>query len=95
MNFHILFSYTVDWECIILQDNVRNQLIKFELLLSIATFVVAIFGVVAGIFGMNFEIALFGVPAAFKWVLAITGMSGIIIFCLFICYFKYKKLMPL
>ncbi|KAM3700200.1 hypothetical protein ACB098_05G079200 [Castanea mollissima] len=31
-------------------DNVRNQLIQFELLLTTATFVVAIFGVVAGIF---------------------------------------------
>nr|GEY98030.1 magnesium transporter MRS2-1-like [Tanacetum cinerariifolium]GEZ05934.1 magnesium transporter MRS2-1-like [Tanacetum cinerariifolium] len=49
-------------------DNVRNQLIQFELLLTTATFVVAIFGVVAGIFGMNFEISLFHSPLAFKWV---------------------------
>ncbi|KAF3329607.1 magnesium transporter MRS2-1-like protein [Carex littledalei] len=40
-------------------DNVRNQLIQFELLLTTATFVVAIFGVIAGIFGMNFEIPFF------------------------------------
>ncbi|KAF8103416.1 hypothetical protein N665_0188s0352 [Sinapis alba] len=32
-------------------DNVRNQLIQFELLLTTATFVVAIFGVVAGSLG--------------------------------------------
>lgn len=61
-------------------DNVRNQLIQFELLLTTATFVVAIFGVVAGIFGMNFEIALFNVPNAFQWVLIITGVTGFIIF---------------
>ncbi|KAL3633128.1 Magnesium transporter MRS2-1 [Castilleja foliolosa] len=45
-------------------DNVRNQLIQFELLLTTATFVVAIFGVVAGIFGMNFEISMFDNPGA-------------------------------
>ncbi|URE38147.1 Magnesium transporter [Musa troglodytarum] len=58
-------------------DDVRNQLIQFELLLTTATFVVAIFGVVAGIFGMNFEIALFDVPSAFQWVLVITGACGL------------------
>ncbi|CAL9166952.1 unnamed protein product [Musa hybrid cultivar] len=76
-------------------DDVRNQLIQFELLLTTATFVVAIFGVVAGIFGMNFEIALFEVPSAFQWVLVITGVCGLVIFCLFLWYFKYRRLMPL
>ncbi|KAE8690439.1 Magnesium transporter MRS2-B [Hibiscus syriacus] len=76
-------------------DNVRNQLIQFELLLTTATFVVAIFGVVAGIFGMNFAIPFFDDPGAFKWVLIITGVCGIIIFCAFVWFFKYKRLMPL
>ncbi|KAK9281210.1 hypothetical protein L1049_004105 [Liquidambar formosana] len=76
-------------------DNVRNQLIQFELILTTATFVVAIFGVVAGIFGMNFPIALFDDEAAFKWVIIITGVCGIIIFCSFVCFFKYRRLMPL
>lgn len=76
-------------------DNVRNQLIQFELLLTTATFVVAIFGVVAGVFGMNFTIPLFDEPAAFKWVLIITGVCGIIIFCAFVWFFKYRRLMPL
>ncbi|KAH9715871.1 Magnesium transporter MRS2-1 [Citrus sinensis] len=76
-------------------DNVRNQLIQFELLLTTATFVVAIFGVVAGIFGMNFTIPFFDEPAAFKWVLIITGVCGIIIFCAFVWFFKYRRLMPL
>lgn len=78
-----------------MQDNVRNQLIQFELLLTTATFVVAIFGVVAGIFGMNFVVPLFDDPNAFKWVLIITGVSGIIIFCAFLWFFKHKRLMPL
>ncbi|WZZ64933.1 hypothetical protein YC2023_076303 [Brassica napus] len=57
-----------------LQDNMQNQLIQFELLLNTATFVVAIFVVVAGIFGMDFEIDFFEQPGAFKWVLTITGI---------------------
>ncbi|GMH03591.1 hypothetical protein Nepgr_005430 [Nepenthes gracilis] len=76
-------------------DNVRNQLIQFELLLTTATFVVAIFGVVAGVFGMNFAIPLFDDVSAFKWVLIITGASGAIIFFSFLFFFKYKRLMPL
>ncbi|RWR91211.1 magnesium transporter MRS2-1-like protein [Cinnamomum micranthum f. kanehirae] len=76
-------------------DNVRNQLIQFELLLTTATFVVAIFGVVAGIFGMNFSIPLFDNEGAFKWVLIITGICGAVIFCSFLWFFKYRRLMPL
>ncbi|XP_076906281.1 magnesium transporter MRS2-1-like [Bidens hawaiensis] len=76
-------------------DNVRNQLIQFELVLTTATFVVAICGVVAGIFGMNFEISLFENPSAFKWVLVSTGVSGAVLFGSFLWFFKYKRLMPL
>ncbi|XP_073270871.1 magnesium transporter MRS2-1-like isoform X1 [Primulina huaijiensis] len=76
-------------------DNVRNQLIQFELLLTTATFLVAVCGVVAGIFGMNFPIPLFDDPDAFKWVIIITGVSGLIMFCLFLWFYKYRRLMPL
>ncbi|XP_073291999.1 magnesium transporter MRS2-1-like isoform X1 [Primulina huaijiensis] len=76
-------------------DNVRNQLIQFELLLTTATFVVATFAVVAGIFGMNFPVPLFNDPDAFKWVMIITGVSGLIKFCLFLWFYKYRRLMPL
>ncbi|KAK1286973.1 Magnesium transporter MRS2-1 [Acorus calamus] len=76
-------------------DNVRNQLIQFELLLTTGTFVIAIFGVVAGIFGMNFPITFFDQPGAFQWVLIITGLCGIVIFCSFLWFFKYRRLMPL
>ncbi|KAH7373631.1 hypothetical protein KP509_17G066000 [Ceratopteris richardii] len=76
-------------------DNVRNQLIQFELLLTTATFVVAIYGVVAGVFGMNIEIDLFNDPKAFKWVIIIAGLSGCLIFFLFLLFFRWKGLMPL
>ncbi|PKU81562.1 Magnesium transporter MRS2-10 [Dendrobium catenatum] len=49
-------------------DSVQNQLIQFELRLTTVTFITAIFGVVAGIFGMNFEVPLFEEPFAFLWV---------------------------
>lgn len=75
-------------------DNVRNQLIQFELLLTTATFVVAIFGVVAGIFGMNFPITLFDSPSAFDWVLLITGVAGLLIFSSFLWFFKSRRVMP-
>lgn len=76
-------------------DNVRNQLIQFELLLTTATFVVAVFGVVAGIFGMNFEIPFFQDPGAFKWVLIVTGATGAVVFFSFLWFFKHRRLMPL
>eukprot|EP00897_Mesotaenium_endlicherianum_P008457 jgi/Mesen1/763/ME000110S_11030 len=72
-------------------DNVRNQLIQYELLLTTATFVVAIYGVVAGIFGMNVPIGLESNPYAFKWVLIITGIVGAVIFAFFLWYFRYKN----
>ncbi|MCO5597542.1 hypothetical protein L7F22_051620 [Adiantum nelumboides] len=76
-------------------DNVRNQLIQFELLLTVSTFVVAIFGVVAGVFGMNIPIAIFDEPKAFKWVLIIAGIVGFLIFGSFIWYFRRRGLMTL
>ncbi|KAJ0755359.1 putative Mg2+ transporter protein, CorA-like/Zinc transport protein ZntB [Helianthus annuus] len=75
-------------------DNVRNQLIQFELLLTTATFVVAICGVVAGVFGMNFPITLFDNPTAFDWVLFITGVTGLVIFCSFLWFYKSRRVMP-
>ncbi|KVH98079.1 Magnesium transporter MRS2/LPE10, partial [Cynara cardunculus var. scolymus] len=73
------------------EDFINIQL----LLLTTATFVVAIFGVVAGIFGMNFMIPLFDSPSAFTWVLVITGVTGAVIFSSFLWFFKHRRLMPL
>ncbi|KAL5576139.1 hypothetical protein UlMin_017838 [Ulmus minor] len=70
-----------------------TELIQFDLLVTAATFAVAIFGLVDGIFGMNFEIPMFKDLDAFKWVLLITGATGIIIFCSFLWFFKHRRLM--
>lgn len=91
-----LKEYIVDTEDFInIQlDHIRNHLIQFELLLTTATFVVAIYGVVAGVFGMNIEIAIFEEPRAFKWVIIITGLCGLFIFFFFLTFFKCKGWMP-
>ncbi|XP_043696274.1 magnesium transporter MRS2-1-like [Telopea speciosissima] len=75
-------------------DNVRNQLIQFDLLLTTATFVVAICGVVAGVFGMNTPIPLYEDDESYKWVLSLTGISAFTIFCSLLLFFKSRRLLP-
>eukprot|EP00850_Spirogloea_muscicola_P016558 SM000135S27002 [mRNA] locus=s135:130323:132545:- [translate_table: standard] len=74
-------------------DNTRNKLIQFELLMTTVTLVVAIYGMVAGVFGMNIPIGLEQNPYAFKWVIGLTGISGMLIFIGIMWYFRHKKLM--
>ncbi|KAL0885794.1 hypothetical protein Bca101_009777 [Brassica carinata] len=57
---------------------------QFELQLTTATNVVAIFVVVEEIFGMNFEIDFFEQPGAFKWVLTSLWRSYIFGISLFL-----------
>ncbi|RCV34387.1 hypothetical protein SETIT_7G156200v2 [Setaria italica] len=90
--YFVVIDYTLSK---LTSDNVRNQLIQFELLLTTATFVVAIFGVVSGVFGMNFEVALFKVPHAFEWTLVITGVCGAVVFGSFLWYFRKRRILPL
>lgn len=75
--------------------NIQNQLIKFELLLTAATFVTTIFAVITGIFGMNFETTVFDIPSRFNWVLIITGLSCAGMYICFLLYFRHKKIFPL
>ncbi|KAL4184531.1 hypothetical protein AMTRI_Chr10g1500 [Amborella trichopoda] len=75
-------------------DNIRNQLIQFELLLTTGTFVVTIFAAVAGVFGMNIVISFFHYAPAFVWVMIITAIFGGLIFISFLWYYKHKKLIP-
>lgn len=75
--------------------NVQNQLIQFELLLTAATFVAAIFAAVTGIFGMNFETSVFDYASAFNWVLIICGVFCVMLYISLLFYFKHKKIFPL
>ncbi|KAL8137656.1 LOW QUALITY PROTEIN: hypothetical protein V2J09_003657 [Rumex salicifolius] len=74
--------------------NVQNQLIKFELLLTAATFVATIFAAVTAVFGMNFESAVFDDASGFNWVLLITGIFCGLLYFSFVIYFRRKKVFP-
>jgi len=77
----------------LLQGNIQNQLIQFELLLTAATLVAAVFAAVAGVFGMNFETTVFDYPSGFNLVLVITGIVCIALYFAFLFYFRYKKVL--
>ena len=79
---------------LLLQGNVQNQLIKFELLLRAATFVTAMFAAVAAVFGMNFEDTVFDEASTFNWVLVISGICCGVLYGLFLAYFRNKKVIP-
>ncbi|PKA59272.1 Magnesium transporter MRS2-10 [Apostasia shenzhenica] len=76
-------------------DNVRNQLIQFELLLTAATFVVTIFAVVTGVFGMNFQDPVFDAPSNFNWVLTLSSVFCVVLYVSFLLYVKHKRLLTL
>ncbi|XP_010523489.1 PREDICTED: magnesium transporter MRS2-5 [Tarenaya hassleriana] len=75
--------------------NVQNQLIQFQLLLTAATFVAAIFAAVTAVFGMNMEDSVFDNPSTFQWVLVVTGIGCGFLYFSFVLYFRYKKVFPL
>lgn len=77
------------------QGNVQNQLIKFELLLTAATFIATLFASVTAVFGMNFEATIFDHSSAFSSVLIITGIFGGVLYFSFLMYFRHKKIIPL
>ncbi|OIW02186.1 hypothetical protein TanjilG_02410 [Lupinus angustifolius] len=74
--------------------NIQNRLIQFEVLLTAATLVAAVFTVVAGVFGMNFKAGVFDYPFGFHWVLIITGIACALLYMAFLSYFRYKNVLP-
>ncbi|XP_020576669.1 magnesium transporter MRS2-5 [Phalaenopsis equestris] len=75
-------------------DNIRNQLIQIELLLTAATFVVTIFAVVTGVFGMNFQSSVFDTPSNFNWILILSSVFCGFLYLSFLLYVKHKRLLP-
>jgi magnesium transporter len=75
-------------------DHHRNQLLQLEIILTIATFVMAMFSVVAGVFGMNIPISIFHEDHAwlFKWILLGSGAGGMAVFAGLISWIKYNNL---
>lgn len=74
-------------------NNVQNQLLKLELLLGSAAFVVATFAVVPGVFWMNFEgVKLYKVPHGFEETLVITGVCSLVMLGCFAWYLKRRMI---
>ncbi|CAM6014231.1 unnamed protein product [Sphagnum balticum] len=74
-------------------DNHRNQLIQLELVLSSATVVVAVYSLVAGIFGMNIPYLWNQNHSyVFKWVVILSGIVCATIFIAVLGYARYKHL---
>jgi magnesium transporter len=74
-------------------DNHRNQLIQLELVLSSATVVVAVYSLVAGIFGMNIPYMWNQNHSyVFKWVVIFSGIVCVTIFTAVLGYARYKHL---
>ncbi|KAJ7533576.1 hypothetical protein O6H91_13G055400 [Diphasiastrum complanatum] len=74
-------------------DNHRNQLIQLELILSSATVVMAIFSLVAGIFGMNIPYPWnTNHGYMFKWVVLLTGLVCFAMFSALLFYARYRGL---
>ncbi|EFJ33960.1 hypothetical protein SELMODRAFT_165091 [Selaginella moellendorffii] len=76
-------------------DHVRNQLIQFELILTTATFVMAFYSIIAGIFGMNIPLPLTDRPWAFKWIITVSGLVGVFFFASVILFLRWRKLIPI
>ena len=69
------------------QDNERNLLIQFTVLLATASFVVALFGVVS-----DFETYMFQLRhSKFKWIMISTSMTGFVVFFSVLWFLKYIK----
>ncbi|OMO85683.1 Magnesium transporter MRS2/LPE10 [Corchorus capsularis] len=76
-------------------NNLRNRLIQFELLLTSATLVMAIFGAIIGIFGINFPVPLFTNERTIKLILIFTSISAVLIYCGLVCFFKWRRVLLL
>lgn len=73
-------------------DNQRNQLIRIELVLTAATFAVAIIGSIAGIFGMNLNNNHEDSHTLFLVVTVVSVLGALLVFAAIIAYCRHKKL---
>mmetsp|Transcript_20778 Transcript_20778/g.58464 ORF Transcript_20778/g.58464 Transcript_20778/m.58464 type:complete len:257 (+) Transcript_20778:19-789(+) len=73
-------------------DSHRNQLIQLELILTTATFAVAVAALVTGIFGMNIDNSIEENHGLFVAVTALVGLGSIAIFIGIVLYCRWKRL---
>jgi Mg2+ and Co2+ transporter CorA len=74
-------------------DSQRNQLIKLELILTTGTLFVSIYGVVAGVFGMNLRNGAEDSKHTFVLVNIICGVGTIVSFILAVFFIRFKRIM--
>ncbi|KAK8472586.1 hypothetical protein PHAVU_002G248600 [Phaseolus vulgaris] len=74
-------------------DNHRNELIQLQLTLTIASFVIAIDTLIAGIFGMNIPCKLYDIDGIFWPFVWSTSAACVLLFFLILAYARWKKLL--
>ena len=73
-------------------DNHRNQLIRLELMLTAATFCVALVGAVSGIFGMNLHNRAEDSYGAFVGTAVASSVGAVLCFLAIVAYCKKRGL---
>ncbi|KAH7671841.1 magnesium transporter protein [Dioscorea alata] len=74
-------------------DNQRNELIQLQLILTIASFAIAINTLIVGIFAMNIPCNLYNVQNFFEPFVGGTSAGCFLIFLLMLGYARWKKLL--
>ncbi|XP_022922716.1 magnesium transporter MRS2-4-like [Cucurbita moschata] len=74
-------------------DSQRNELIQFQLTLTIASFAIAVETLIAGLFGMNIPCILYETNGIFEYFVGGASAGCLLIFLLIFGYARWKKLL--
>lgn len=74
-------------------DNQRNELIQLQLILTIASFAIAVETLFAGIFGMNIPCTLYEKEGIFELFVGGITAGSVLLFLLVLGYARWKKLL--
>jgi len=74
-------------------DNQRNELIQLQLILTIASFAIAVDTLIAGMFGMNIPCQLYQIHGIFGYFVGSSSTGCLFLFLLVLGYARWKKLL--
>ncbi|KAF9679888.1 hypothetical protein SADUNF_Sadunf06G0062400 [Salix dunnii] len=74
-------------------DNQRNELIQLQLILTIASFAIAVDTLIAGMFGMNIPCQLYQINGIFGYFVGSSSTGCLFLFLLVLGYARWKKLL--
>lgn len=74
-------------------DNQRNELIQLQLVLTIASFAIAVDTLIAGMFGMNIPCQLYHIHGIFGYFVGSSSTGCLFLFLLVLGYARWKKLL--